>query len=420
MDKLIVQGGKPLSGEVNISGAKNAALPILMATLLLDEPVNISNVPHLQDVTTTMELLCNLGASLIVHENMSVEIDPRDIKSFTAPYELVKTMRASILALGPLLAKYGKARVSLPGGCAIGARPVNLHLSGMQALGANVAVENGYIEASSNGRLRGATINLDLVTVTGTENIMMAAVLAQGKTIIKNAAKEPEVIDLANFLNCMGAKISGIGTDTITIIGVNSLHGGTYKVIPDRIEAGTFLAAAAMTRSKIKLKNVMPNVMTAVTDKLQEAGALIMCGEDWIEIDMQGKRPKAISVETMPYPGFPTDMQAQFLAMNCVAEGKGEITENIFENRFMHVQELQRLGAHIEINKNVATSIGKPLLTGAPVIATDLRASAGLVLAGLMAEGETSIDRIYHIDRGYERIEEKLTQLGAKIFRVFA
>lgn len=418
MDKLIIEGGNQLSGEIRISGAKNAALPILFATLLVNGPVTIRNVPHLNDVTTTMELLGSMGADLLVHESMSIEIDTRHVKKFVAPYELVKTMRASVLALGPLLARYGYAHVSLPGGCKIGARPVNLHIDGMRALGANVVVEHGYIEASVDKRLRGAEIDLELVTVTGTENIMMAAVLAEGTTIIRNAAQEPEVVDLANFLNSMGAKISGIGTDVLEVEGVDQLHSGDYKVIPDRIEAGTFLAAAAMTRGRVKIKDVDPKAMTAVLDKFNEAGADIICAADYIELNMHGARPKAVDINTAPFPGFPTDMQAQFLAMNCLAEGAGTVVENIFENRFMHVQELQRLGANIELHKNKAFCVGKPMLTGAPVLATDLRASASLVLAGLMAEGETTVERIYHIDRGYERIEEKLAQLGAKIRRV--
>jgi len=421
MDKLIIEGGVPLHGEVRISGSKNAALPILIATLLMDHPVTICNVPHLHDVTTTMSLLGSMGVGLLVHEDMSIEIDCCHIKHLVAPYELVKTMRASILVLGPLLTKYGEAHVSLPGGCAIGARPVNLHIEGMRALGADVMIKDGYIDASMGGRTRlsGTEIELSPVTVTGTENLMMAATLAEGITTIKNAAKEPEVVDLANFLNCMGAKIGGAGTDVITIEGVEKLgNENIYHVIPDRIEAGTFLAAAALTRGHIKVKDVIPNTMHAILEKFRDVGAEIICGNDYIELNMHGQRPKAVDVVTQPYPGFPTDMQAQFLAMNCLACGTSVITETIFENRFMHVQELQRLGAHIELNKNTVTCIGKPMLNGAPVMATDLRASASLVLAGLMAEGHTSVERIYHIDRGYERIEEKLSQLGAKIKRV--
>lgn len=418
MDQLIIEGGVPLNGEIRISGAKNAALPILISSLLVDAPVTICNVPHLHDVTTTIELLGGMGADILIHECMSVEIDASNVKKFTAPYELVKTMRASILALGPLLSKHGRAHISLPGGCAIGARPVNLHIDGMRALGATVKLENGYIDAYTKERLRGTEINLGLITVTGTENLIMAAVLAEGTTVIKNAAKEPEVTDLANFLNCMGAKISGAGTDIITIEGVEKLHGGIYRVISDRIEAGTFLAGAALTRGHIKIKDIDPNLMTAVLQKFTEAGANIICGDNWIELNMHDKRPLAVTATTEPYPGFPTDMQAQFLTMNCLANGTGHITETIFENRFMHVQELQRLGANIKLDQKTAISVGKQMLTGAEVMATDLRASASLVLAGLMAKGTTAVDRIYHIDRGYERIEEKLSQLGAKIKRM--
>jgi len=418
MDKLIIKGGIPLKGEIRISGAKNAALPILAATLLVNAPVKLSNVPHLHDVTTTMELLGSMGVDLLVHEGMSIEVHPRPIKRFFAPYELVKTMRASILVLGPLLARFGQAHVSLPGGCAIGARPVNIHLQGMEALGAKVEIQNGYIKATAPHRLRGVDMTLDLVTVTGTENIMMAAVLAEGTTIIRNAAKEPEVVDLANFLNCMGAKITGIGTDTIVIEGVTELHGGNYRVLPDRIEAGTFLAAAALTRGKIKIKDINANILTAVLQTLKDTGASISIGEDWVELNMEGRQPHAVHIKTAPYPEFPTDMQAQLLALNSLAEGEGSITETVFENRFMHVQELQRLGAEITLKGNVAASVGKSRLEGAPVMATDLRASASLVLAGLMANGQTIVDRIYHIDRGYECIEEKLSQLGAQIKRV--
>lgn len=420
MDKLVISGGNQLNGEIRISGAKNAALPILFATLLANEPVVISNVPHLQDITTTLELLGSMGAKLMVHEHKTVEVDASKLSNFCAPYDLVKTMRASILVLGPLLAKYGEARVSLPGGCAIGARPVNLHLQGMQRLGADIVLENGYIHAKSSGTLKGAEIVFDLVTVTGTENLMMAAVLAEGKTVLKNAAREPEVVDLANFLICLGAKISGAGTDTITIEGVRGLHGGKYQVLPDRIEAGTYLVAAAITRGRIKIKDVNPKNLDAVLYHLQEAGAHIELGDDWISLDMHNRRPKAVSVRTAPYPAFPTDMQAQFVALNSLADGIGMVTETIFENRFMHVQELQRLGAKIKLEGNLMIVEGIPMLTGAPVMATDLRASASLVLAGLMAEGETHVERIYHIDRGYECIEEKLTQLGAKIRRVAA
>lgn len=418
MDKFIIQGGQPLLGEIRISGAKNAALPILMATLVTDKQVTISNVPHLKDVTTTLELLGRMGVQLTVGEGMSIVADAKNLTDYVAPYDLVKTMRASILVLGPLLARFGKAKVSLPGGCAIGARPVDIHLKGMQALGAKIEVADGYINATVDGRLRGAEMELETVTVTGTENIIMAAVLAQGTTVIKNAALEPEVVDLIDFLNTLGAKISGGGTGTLTIEGVDELHGGEYKVLPDRIEAGTYLTAAALTRGKIKIKDVQPFVLDAVLEKLREAGADIACGEDWIKLDMHGRRPKAVSLRTAPYPSFPTDMQAQMLALNCVADGVGSITETIFENRFMHVQELQRMGAHITMEGNTAISKGKPQLTGAPVMATDLRASASLVLAGLMAKGKTVVDRIYHIDRGYECIEEKFAQLGANIKRI--
>jgi UDP-N-acetylglucosamine 1-carboxyvinyltransferase len=418
MEKLVITGGVPLCGEVRISGAKNAVLPILIATLLIDEPVIIRNIPHLHDVTTTMELLGSMGVDLLVHEGMSIEIDAHSVTNLYAPYELVKTMRASVLVLGPLLGRHGKATVSFPGGCAIGVRPIDQHLKGMEALGAKVDIQNGYIEATTTGRLKGAEIVNDVVTVTGTENILMAAVLAEGTTVIKNAAREPEVCDLANFLNVMGAKISGIGTGTLIIEGVDRLHGGEYKVLPDRIEAGTYLAAGAITRGKIKLKNVAPHTMKAVLEKFIEAGAVIKTGLDWIELDMKGQQPKAVNVRTAPYPEFPTDMQAQILAMNCVSQGEGTIVETIFENRFMHVQELNRLGANIMLQGNVATTIGKPMLVGATVMASDLRASASLVLAGLMSSGQTAVDRIYHIDRGYECIEEKLSQLGAKIQRM--
>lgn len=418
MEKLIITGGVPLNGEVRISGAKNATLPILISTLLVDGPVNISNVPHLNDVTTTMELLGGMGVDLLLHESMSIEIDSRPIKSFFAPYELVKTMRASVLVLGPLLGRYGKARVSFPGGCAIGVRPIDQHLKGMEALGATIDIQSGYIEATVNGRLHGAEITMDLVTVTGTENVLMAAVLAEGVTVIKNAAMEPEVGDLANFLNAMGAKISGVGTSTLVIEGVERLYGGNYSILPDRIEAGTYLAAAAITRGHIKIKDITAIIMESVLEKFREAGAKIEIGDNWIDLDMQGRRPKAVDIVTAPYPKFPTDMQAQFLAMNCVAEGRGSIKETIFENRFMHVQELQRMGADISLDGNTAISNGKEMLLGAPVMATDLRASASLVLAGLMAKGQTIVDRIYHLDRGYECIEEKLSQLGARIKRV--
>ncbi len=418
MDRLIIKGGIPLDGEIRISGAKNAALPILVATLLTDKPVIINNIPHLHDVTTIMKLLNGMGVNFIVGDRMSIEVDSSKITSFIAPYELVKTMRASILVLGPLLTRYGKADVSLPGGCAIGARPVDIHIKGMRAMGADINVENGYIKAKVKGRLKGTKMVLDTVTVTGTENLMMAATLARGTTILKNAAQEPEVVDLANFLNTLGAKISGAGTDTIIIRGVEELQGGTYHVLPDRIETGTYLIATALTRGRIKLKNVRPDILDTVLAKLREAGADITCGENWIELDMKGRRPKAINLRTAPYPSFPTDMQAQMLALNAIAKGIGSITETIFENRFMHVQEMQRMGADIKLKGNTVISKGKLKLTGAPVIATDLRASASLVLAGLMTTGETTVDRIYHIDRGYECIEEKLAQLGAQIKRI--
>jgi len=418
MDRLIIKGGIPLDGEIRISGAKNAALPILVATLLTDKPVIINNIPHLHDVTTIMKLLNGMGVNFIVGDRMSIEVDSSKITSFIAPYELVKTMRASILVLGPLLTRYGKADVSLPGGCAIGARPVDIHIKGMRAMGADINVENGYIKAKVKGRLKGTKMVLDTVTVTGTENLMMAATLARGTTILKNAAQEPEVVDLANFLNTLGAKISGAGTDTIIIRGVEELQGGTYRVLPDRIETGTYLIATALTRGRIKLKNVRPDILDTVLAKLREAGADITCGENWIELDMKGRRPKAINLRTAPYPSFPTDMQAQMLALNAIAKGIGSITETIFENRFMHVQEMQRMGADIKLKGNTVISKGKLKLTGAPVIATDLRASASLVLAGLMTTGETTVDRIYHIDRGYECIEEKLAQLGAQIKRI--
>ncbi len=417
MDKLIITGGKPLKGEIRISGAKNAALPIIVSTLLSDDPVLVRNIPHLHDITTTMELLGRMGVSLTMDEKMDVEVNPSTINSYVAPYELVKTMRASILVLGPLLARFGEAEVSLPGGCAIGARPVNLHIHGLELMGADITVENGYIKAKCK-RLKGAKIVLDVVTVTGTENLMMAACLADGTTVLENAAREPEVVDLAGCLNAMGAKVSGAGTDTITIEGVERMHGTTYDILPDRIETGTYLVAAAVTGGSIKLKDTDPTLLDAVIAKLEEAGAEIKTGKDWISLDMKGKRAKAIDVRTAPYPAFPTDMQAQFSILNAVAEGSSSITETIFENRFMHVQELKRMGADIEVNGNTAYVKGVKKLKSAPVMATDLRASASLVIAGLVAEGETMVERIYHIDRGYECIEEKLQQLGATIRRV--
>ncbi|MGB5261560.1 MAG: UDP-N-acetylglucosamine 1-carboxyvinyltransferase [Gammaproteobacteria bacterium] len=417
MDKLIINGGAVLEGDVRISGAKNAVLPIMASTLLADSPVIIRNIPHMHDVTTTIELLGHMGVQLTVNEKMDIEVDARHINSLYAPYELVRTMRSSILVLGPMLSRFGRADVSLPGGCAIGSRPVNLHIKGLQAMGANIDVENGYIKARVD-RLQGARLVMDVVTVTGTENLMMAATLADGVTLIENAAREPEVTDLANCLNKMGAKISGAGTDTIKIEGVERLSGTDYEVLPDRIETGTFLVAGAITGGHIRVKNTRPDTMDAVLQTLREAGADITVGEDWIELDMHGQRPQAVNAHTAPYPAFPTDMQAQFTALNVIAEGTGTITETVFENRFMHVQEMQRMGANIRLEGNTAISTGVNKLAGAPVMATDLRASASLVLAGLVAEGETVIERIYHIDRGYERIEVKLAQLGADIRRV--
>ncbi|MFB0996681.1 MAG: UDP-N-acetylglucosamine 1-carboxyvinyltransferase [Porticoccaceae bacterium] len=418
MDKLIIQGAGPLRGEVLISGSKNAALPILSGSLLCDGLVTISNLPHLQDVTTTIELLGTLGVSLSINEKMSLEVDNSTLNSTTAPYDLVKTMRASILVLGPLLARYGEANVSFPGGCAIGSRPVDLHLRGFEAMGAKIEVDKGYIKATCDGRLKGARILMDLVSVGATENLMMAAVLAEGTTTIENAAREPEIVDLANCLNTWGAKILGAGTSTVVIEGVDKLSGGTFRVMPDRIETGTYLAAAAATGGKVKVKQTDPSTLEAVLLKLEETGAIITVGDDWIELDMQGRRPKAVSLKTAPYPAFPPDMQAQLTAVNAVAEGSGVITETIFENRLMQVQELNRMGAKIVVEGNSAIVSGVEKLTGAQVMASDLRASAALVIAGMVAEGETIVDRIYHIDRGYERIEEKLRQLGAKIRRV--
>jgi UDP-N-acetylglucosamine 1-carboxyvinyltransferase len=417
MDKLLISGGAHLDGEVRISGAKNAALPILAATLLAETPMQVHNLPHLRDITTMVGLLGRMGMNITVDEKLMVETDTAGIHTYVAPYDLVKTMRASILVLGPLLARFGQADVSLPGGCAIGSRPVNLHIQGLQAMGAEVRVENGYIRARAK-RLRGAQIYLDIVTVTGTENLMMAASLADGVTILENAAREPEVVDLADCLNAMGARIEGAGTDTITIHGVEHLHGAAYTVLPDRIETGTYLVAAAMTGGRVRTKQTRPDFLDAVLIKLREAGALIRTGEDWIELDMQGRRPKAVNIHTAPYPAFPTDMQAQFTALNSIAEGVGTLSETVFENRFMHVQELQRMGADIRLEGNVAIVRGVAGLQGAPVMATDLRASASLVLAGLAATGNTLVDRIYHLDRGYECIEEKLRQLGAHIRRV--
>jgi len=417
VDKLVITGGRPLNGEVRISGAKNAALPIVAATLLAETPMTVTNVPHLQDITTSMELLSQMGVALTIGERMTIEVDASIISNPVAPYELVKTIRASILVLGPLLARCGKADVSLPGGCAIGSRPVNLHIDGLRAMGAEIEVKNGIVHAKAD-RLKGATIVFEIVTVTGTENLMMAATLAEGTTILENAAREPEVVDLANCLIAMGAKISGAGTTKIIIEGVEKLHGAEYAVQPDRIETGTFLVAAAITGGKVKARDTDPTLLDAVLQKLRDAGADITLGDDWIELDMHGKRAKAVDVHTAPYPAFPTDMQAQFMALNCVAEGAGVVRETIFENRFMHVQELQRMGASIAVEGNTAMVRGIDKLTGAPVMATDLRASASLIIAALAAEGETHVDRIYHVDRGYQNIEEKLQGLGARIQRV--
>ncbi len=419
MDKLIITGGKQLSGELRISGAKNAALPILAATLLCEHPVTIGNIPHLHDITTTMQLLGQMGIHLTIDEKMNIEVDSNTISRYEAPYELVKTMRASILVLGPLLSRFGEAHVSLPGGCAIGTRPVDIHINSLMKMGAEIEVKDGYIHAKAK-KLKGCKLVLEKVTVTGTENLLMAAVLAEGQTIIENAAKEPEVSDLANFLNAMGAKIRGIDTDILTIDGVDALDTKDlhYKILPDRIETGTYLIAAAITSGQIKLKDTRPNTLDAVIDKLREAGADIQTGDDWITLDMHGQKPKSVSIRTAPYPAFPTDMQAQFTAMNTIADGVGVITETVFENRFMHVQEMQRMGADIMLESNTAICKGKDEITAAPVMATDLRASASLVLAGLVAKGETLVDRIYHIDRGYDHIEEKLSQLGATIKRI--
>ena len=417
MAKIVISGGTPLNGEVWISGAKNAVLPILAACLLADEPVTIGNVPHLHDVTTTMELLGQMGAQITVDERMKIHVDPRSTERFFAPYDLVKTMRASIVVLGPLVARYGQAEVSLPGGCAIGSRPVDQHIKGLQALGADITVENGYIRAQAR-RLKGTHITMDVVTVTGTENIMMAAALASGTTVIENAAQEPEVVDLAHCLIAMGATSEGAGTATLVIEGVERLHGAHYEVLPDRIETGTFLVAGAITGGRVLAKRARPDTLEAVLAKLEDAGAHINTNGESIELDMRGHRPKAVDITTAPYPAFPTDMQAQFTALNCVAEGTGVITETVFENRFMHVHELHRLGADIKLEGNTAVIRGVEGMSGAPLMATDLRASASLVLAGLVAHGDTTVDRIYHIDRGYECIEEKLGMLGAQIRRL--
>jgi UDP-N-acetylglucosamine 1-carboxyvinyltransferase len=417
MDKLSIIGGKRLDGEIRISGAKNSALPILASTLLAQEPVTIRNLPHLHDVTTMIELLGRMGVSLLVGDKLSVEIDATTLEHCVAPYDLVKTMRASILVLGPLVARFGEAEVSLPGGCAIGSRPVDLHIRGLEAMGATITVEDGYIRAKAD-RLKGAHIFFDTVTVTGTENILMAAVLADGETVLDNAAREPEVVDLAECLIAMGAQITGHGTDSIRIQGVEKLHGCTYDVLPDRIETGTYLVAAAVTGGRIKVKGTRPDILEAVLAKLEEAGAEIKTGKDWISLDMKGKRPKAVSLKTAPYPAFPTDMQAQFSALNAIAEGSSRITETIFENRFMHVDEMARMGAQMVVEGNTVIQQGVEKLNAAPVMATDLRASASLVIAALVADGETIIDRIYHIDRGYDCIEEKMGALGAIIKRV--
>lgn len=417
MDKLEVIGGTRLSGEVTISGAKNAALPILAASLLAEEPVVLDNIPSLNDVVTTVRLLRRIGLDIDFNGQSRIGVTPSKIDRFEAPYDLVKTMRASVLVLGPLLGRYGRADVSLPGGCAIGARPVNLHVAGLRALGADIGIENGNIRARAS-RLRGARIVLDTVTVTGTENLMMAAVLARGESVIENAAREPEVVDLAEFLVRLGAVIEGAGTNTIRIQGVESLGGARYTVLPDRIESGTYLVSGAITGGRIRINRTRPNHLDAVVAKLVEAGAFIRSGADWIALDMNGERPRAVDLRTSPYPGFPTDMQAQFCALNAIATGAGVITETVFENRFTHALELQRMGADLSVEGNTVISRGVTNLTGAPVMATDLRASASLVLAGLAATGRTVIDRIYHIDRGYERIEEKLSQLGAQIKRL--
>ena len=419
MDAFKINGGNRLSGEVTISGAKNAALPILMSAILSDTTIVIDNVPRLNDINTTIKLLSQLGATVSWQGENSLSIDASTIDQHKASYELVKTMRASILVLGPLLAKFGHAEVSLPGGCAIGARPVDLHIHGLKLMGADIDVENGYIVAKKAGRLTGATIFMDTVSVTGTENLMMAAALADGVTIIENAAREPEIVDLANCINSMGGDVAGAGTDTLTITGVEQLLGKNHKVMSDRIETGTFLVAAAVTQGHVKCLNTDPKALDAVLSKLQESGANITTGEDWIELDMP-QRPKAVNVKTAPHPAFPTDMQAQFVTLNVIAEGGAHITETIFENRFMHVPELQRMGANIDLEGNTAITTGVDHLTGAQVMATDLRASASLVIAGLVATSETQVDRIYHIDRGYQHIEDKLSQLGADIQRVKA
>jgi len=418
MDKLLIKGGKTLNGEIYSSGAKNSALPILAASLLADTPLKVSNLPHLNDVTTMIELLGSMGLDIMLNDDMEVVVDATTIKNLNARYELVKTMRASILVLGPMLAKHGRADVALPGGCAIGSRPVNLHVDAMRSMGAEIILEEGYVKARSNGRLKGAKIVFDPVSVTATENVIMAASLADGVTTIENAAKEPEVIDLANCLIRMGANIQGAGTDTITIEGVNNLIGCEFTIMPDRVEISTYLTAVAMTGGYIKIKSVIPQYLSSVIYKLRECGAEINEGSDWVTLEMNRARPIPVSLKTGPYPSFPTDMQAQFVALNSIADGNSTVTETIFENRFMHVQEIARMGGKISLKGNTASIEGTDFLVGAPVMATDLRASASLVLAGLVAKGSTTIDRIYHIDRGYERIEEKLKLLGADIDRI--
>ena len=418
MDKLLIKGKNELNGEITASGAKNSALPVLAASLLADSPMKVGNLPHLNDVTTMIELLGSMGIDIMLNEDMDVYVDPSSIKNLNARYELVKTMRASILVLGPLLAKFNEAKVALPGGCAIGSRPVNLHIEAMRRMGANISLEGGYINAKSEGRLKGSTIDFDPVSVTATENVLMAASLAEGKTVINNAAKEPEVVDLADCLNKMGAKIKGQGTDRIVIKGVKALEGCDFSVIPDRVETATYLTAVAMTGGSIKIKRTRPDSVDSVLNKLREAGAFIESGEDWVSLKMEKNRPKATSLSTGPYPSFPTDMQAQFIALNSIARGTATVTENVFDNRFMHVQEIARMGGKISLKGNTAIIEGIKSLVGAPVMATDLRASASLVLAGLVAKGTTQIDRIYHLDRGYERIEEKLRILGADIERI--
>ncbi len=417
MDNLLIHGGQTLAGQLRVSGAKNAALPILAATLLTSEKTTVRNLPHLHDITTMVELLGSLGADLMVDEKLAIEVDAGTVNVLRAPYELVKTMRASILVLGPLLARFGHVEVSFPGGCAIGSRPVDLHLKGLEAMGAEIQIEEGYIKARRKGRLQGADITLETVTVGGTENLLMAATLAEGKTIIRNAAREPEVVDLAQCLCAMGAKISGIGSSTLEIEGVPSLHGADYTVMPDRIEAGTYLVAVAATGGRLRLEGAVPHHLDIVLEKLREASASVTIGDDWIELDMEGRRPKAVTITTAPYPGFPTDMQAQFTALNMVAVGVGRVTETVFENRLIQTHEMNRMGAQISIEGNMAMIVGQEKLKGAPVMASDLRASASLVIAGLVAEGQTRVDRIYHIDRGYECIEEKLQSLGADIRR---